>query len=165
MGGCRARRQQVSHGSAAYPVWNHAEVRAGRGVAGRATCLQQLRAALALPVPFAEELRMSGEISFGQSQSSLNAGSSMHAVRITEACQRGACCLDDGCMHVWRRVQFTVVYPSLARHLAIGGIYVRLLLDGADAGKLRCAALLAALYAYAGPLPWGCCKGQRGLEC
>lgn len=34
----------------------------------------------------------------------------------------------------WNHAEFAVAYPSLARHLCIGGIYVRLLLEGHDTG-------------------------------
>ena len=32
----------------------------------------------------------------------------------------------------WNAAEFRVAYPSLASQLCIGGVYVRLLLDGAD---------------------------------
>lgn len=32
----------------------------------------------------------------------------------------------------WNAAEFDVQYPSLASQLCIGGVYVRLLLDGAD---------------------------------
>lgn len=42
----------------------------------------------------------------------------------------------------WNHAEFTVVYPSLARHMAIGGVYVRLLLEGADESALLMERLL-----------------------
>ena len=33
---------------------------------------------------------------------------------------------------VWNHWEFRVAYPSLARQLCVGGIYVKLLLDGLD---------------------------------
>jgi DnaJ family protein C protein 13 len=37
----------------------------------------------------------------------------------------------------WNAEEFVVSYPSLASHLAVGGVYVRLLLEGADAGAVE----------------------------
>lgn len=32
----------------------------------------------------------------------------------------------------WNHAEFVVRYPSLDKHLAVGGVYLNLLLDGAD---------------------------------
>lgn len=38
----------------------------------------------------------------------------------------------------WNAAEFNVPYPSLATQLCIGGVYIRLLLDGAD--QVHCLA-------------------------
>jgi hypothetical protein len=40
-----------------------------------------------------------------------------------------------GAALVWNYAEFRVTFPSLAKHTCIGGVYVRLLLDGADSGR------------------------------
>ena len=37
----------------------------------------------------------------------------------------------------WNAADFSVVYPSLASHLAVGGVYLKLLLEGADASGVE----------------------------
>ncbi len=46
---------------------------------------------------------------------------------------------DDGAAGppAWNHAEFAVPYPSLAKHLAIGGVYLKLLLDGADPVRFR----------------------------
>lgn len=41
----------------------------------------------------------------------------------------------------WNAEAFQVAYPSLAPHLCVGGVYVRLLLDGVDQVSLQPAPL------------------------
>lgn len=54
---------------------------------------------------------------------------------------------------VWNYAEFVVDYPSLSRHVCIGGVYVRLLLEGVDQGAVEKVAnpreFFHALYHHA----------------
>ena len=66
---------------------------------------------------------------------------------------------------VWNHWEFRVVYKSLSKQLIIGGIYVKLLMDGLDqvkiwTGRKDGANLLA--HSYLGPDPTSLCPCSLG---
>lgn len=74
----------------------------------------------------------------------------MEHAALAAARQRTATQTGDAPHPSWNYAEFSVSYPSLAKHLNIGGVYVRLLLEGLDAGAVdKLAApkeLFMALY-------------------
>lgn len=42
----------------------------------------------------------------------------------------------------WNHDEFRVQYPSLRKHVCIGGIHIRLLLEGADTGERAAVVLM-----------------------